>query len=130
MSKIQSGESGLVAHLCQAIRDQNLLSGNQYTLACAYAITAAEEISVVTEQLRVKFRLGDSSGLEMGLINSGSGCNLLPLSYCKRYGFGMKGEQRATQVKGFNGSFSEAEGYLDIWVKIGPWKECQVFGIC
>lgn len=60
------------------------------TPVCTNAVTGAEEMPVVRKQLRVKLRLGDSNRLEMGLVDSSSGCILVPLSYCKRFGLGVK----------------------------------------
>lgn len=110
VSEIQGTKSNPVAELCQAIRQPNLLNVNQPTPICTHAVASAKELPVVRKQLRVKLRLGDSSRLEMGLVDFGSGCNLLPLSYCKRFGLGVKRESGVTQLRGFNGSSSNVEG--------------------
>lgn len=78
---IQDTESDPVAELCQAIREQNLLSMTQPAPICSQTVAAVEETPVVRKQLRVKLRLGDSNRLKMGLVDSWSGCNLLPFNY-------------------------------------------------
>lgn len=88
---------------------------------------AGEENSIVRKQLKVKLRLGDINKLEEGVVDSGSSCNLLPMSYCLRHGICYQTRNKVREIVGFNGSRSEVMGQVELRVKIGQWTEQCTF---
>lgn len=55
------------------------------------------------------------------MVDSGYACNLLPLSYCKRYGLGLRTNHSLKELTGFNGTRGEISGIVQLEVVIGPW---------
>lgn len=78
------------------------------------------QVELTKKQLRVKLRLAKLPKLEQGLVASGAGCNVLPMSYCVMNGLAYRTKSELSQLSGFNGSKGEVDGVLSLLVKIGP----------
>lgn len=88
---------------------------------------SCEEGFVVRQQFKVKLRLGEVNKLEEGVVDSGSSCNLLPMSYCLRHGICYQKGDKVREIVGFNGSKSEVMGQVELLAKIGHWAGMCTF---
>lgn len=59
------------------------------------------------------------------LIDTGSSCNILQKSYCKKHGFVVQPCEK--ELTGFNGSTSKVLGLVNVLVSIGKWSSTLPF---